>query len=114
MRAGDVRNVTLALFNGGEAANFMLRINTVLTSNDSAAVLADFLEYTLMTPSTFLEDNSSTEINIELVLTSNVTDGRSVTFTVVAESDTGGDNFVSFRVITTSNPPQEFTENVSL
>ena len=114
MRPGERRIVTLTLLNGGPgAANIMLTISAAVMGNDDIIDLENFLQYTIFTPTPVLEGWSSTEVRIEIVLTMEATGGQAVTFTVVAESDTGDDNFATFLLITTSSPIPEFTENVS-
>lgn len=99
--------MTLVLLNGGEAAEFVLTVNTVVMGSNTS----DFFQYTL-TPSTVFVANSSTvEIVILINVSSNITDGLAVTFTVVAESDLDND-FVTFSMVTTTKLPPEFTDNV--
>lgn len=107
MRPGESTNVTLVMRNGGEDAAFALMVNTAVTGSNST----DLFEYILTPTATFLEQNSSTEINIEIILSSDATDGLAVTFTIVAES-VNDNNFITLDVITTTRPPPEFIKNV--
>ena len=125
MRPGENATVTLILRNHGQTDQFNLAVNTVATIGNSTVVTSsstvvtsgnstDFFEYSLTPASTVLEQNSSTEIEVQIVVSDDVTDGLAVTFTVVAESSLLNDNnFVTFYMVTTRRPPPEFTENVS-
>ncbi len=112
MRPREHRNVTLVMLNRGEGAEFLLTVNTAVMGSETQ----DFLEY-VVTPATAfrLEQDSSTEIRIEITLSSDVADGLAVVFTVIAESVLNNriSDFVTFSVYTTTRPPPEFTENVS-
>ena len=99
--------MTLILLNGGDAAEFVLTVNTLVMGNNTA----DFFEYTLTPSTVFIENNSTVEIVIQINASINITDGLAVTFTVVAESALYND-FTTFSMVTTSTPPPEFTENV--
>lgn len=113
MRPGENATVTLVMLNRGENAQFALTVNaTAMGSNRT--VTTDSLEYYLTPSTVFLQQDSSTEIIVEISLSGNVTDGLEVAFTVIAASLIGNENnFINFYVLTTTRPPPEFTENVS-
>ena len=111
MRPGDYNNVSLTLKNGGPSATFRLTVNTVITGNGT-----DFFEYFLAPETVFVESNSSTDITMSVSVFTGATDGISVTFSVIAQSvfDDNVNNFISIYLVTTTVPPPEFTENVSM
>lgn len=106
LRPEESTDVTLVLTNGGGAAQFSLTVNT--GDGDNAT---DFFEYSLTPSSVFLENDTSAEITIQITLSSNITEGSTVTFTVIAESAFSND-FITFFLVATNRPPPQFTENV--
>lgn len=109
MRPGEKKTVTLVMLNRGQDAQFTLAVNTAVTGSDNT----DFFAYTVTPTTAFLEQDSSTERDIEITLPSDITDGAAITFTVVAESMLHNDsNFATFYVVTTTRPQPEFTDNV--
>ena len=112
MRPGESRSVTLALINQGEGAQFSLTVRTVAMGTNCTNNTT-FINYNLTPNATFLQQNSSTEINVEIILSNDTTDGQTVSFTVIAESviERNINDFINFDVIATTRPPPEFTEN---
>lgn len=111
MRPGENATVTLVMQNNGEDADLTLTvIAAVLGSNTTTST--DFLQYALTPTTAFLQQSSSTEINVKIALSGNVTNGLAIAFTVFSEPVVGNDNnFITFHVVTTTRPPPEFTEN---
>lgn len=105
MKPGEKETVTLVLLNGGPDAKFTLTVQTTVTGSD-------LFDYTITPYAALLKENSSIEIDIEINLSNNITDGTAITFTVVAESALGDSNSITFNVVVTTRPPPEFTENV--
>lgn len=108
MRPSESRNISIVIFNLGEAAQFALSVWTSITDND-------IFHYDLSATTVNLQQDSSMEIYIKIYFSSNIADGLEITFTVLAESMRNNDvsDFVTISVLTTTRPPPEFTENVS-
>lgn len=109
MRPSESRNISIAIHNSGEAAEFALLVRT--SKADS-----DVFRYDLNPTTVNLQQDSLTEICIKISLSSNVAEGLEITFTVLVESrsNTNVNDFVTFSVLTTTRPPPEFTENVRI
>lgn len=101
--------MTLVLLNDGEDAQFTLSVNTAAMGANAS----DSFQYILTPRTIFLESNVSAMINVEITVSSNVTNELAITFTVVAESAVHND-FATFSIITSTRPPPEFTENVRM
>ena len=75
----------------------------------------DFVEYTLEPSyvSYFVPYNSSIDLNIDVFVSINATDGLAASFVVRVESNINSDvnDFISFDLVVTTSPPPEFTEN---
>ena len=114
MRPGESRSVTLVLINQREGAQFSLTVHAVAMGTNRTNT--GFIGYNLTPNGTFLQQNSSTEINVEIILSNDTTDGQTVTFTVIAESviERNINDFINFNVIATTRPPPEFNENLSV
>ena len=61
----------------------------------------------------FVPYNSSTDLNIDVFVSMNATDGLAASFMVRVESNSNSDvnDFISFDLVVTTSPPPEFTEN---
>lgn len=109
IRPGGGGYVTLILLNGGQPTNFSLTANVVVTGTN----VTDFFEYTLIPAIVFVESDSSTEVKVQINVSNNATDGLSVTFSVIAQSENNEvNNFITFDMVTTTAPPPKFKENV--
>ena len=111
MRPGENQTVTLTLING---ALFDSRFQVIV---DISAVgnSTDLIEYTLEPShfSYFVPYNSSIDLNIDVFVSINATDGLAASFIVRAESNSNSDvnDFISFDLVVTTSPHPEFTEN---
>lgn len=94
------------MYNNGSETNLSLSIDQSASHNDSIGV---YLEHTYI----IVEENSSAKFSVLLVASEHAMDGLTSTFTVVAESFLdGSNNFITFEVTITTQPPPKFTENV--
>ena len=111
MRPGENETVTLTLINGASSdSTFQVMIDVSTVGNTT-----DFVEYTLDPSyfSYFVPYNSSIDLDINVFVSINATDGLAAAFTVRAESISNSDvnDFISFDLVVTTSPPPEYTEN---
>ena len=111
MRPGENQTVTLTLINGALSDSTFRVIVDISTMGNSA----DFIEYTLEASDNSypVPYNSSIDLNIDVFVSMNATDGLAASFTVRVESSSNSDvnDFISFDLVVTTSPPPEFTEN---
>ena len=111
MRPGENQTVTLTLINGALSDSTFQVIVNISTMGNST----DFVEYTLEPSyvSYFVPYNSSTDLNIDVFVSMNATDGLAASFMVRVEPNSNSDvnDFISFDLVVTTSPPPEFTEN---
>ena len=111
MRPGENQSVTLTLING---ALFDSRFQ-VIVDMSTVGNSTDLIEYTLEPSyfSYFVPYNSSIDLNIDVFVSINATDGLAASFIVRAESNSNSDvnDFISFDLVVTTSPHPEFTEN---
>ena len=98
LRPGTEANVTIVLLNVGTSQRFRISVN-LDTSFDvgSAAV-----QYTINDNRPFVSQDSQTDIVINVMLSRDAPVGLSVTFTVVAQSESNFDvnDFITFDTVT--------------
>ena len=111
MRPEENQTVTLTLINGALSDSTFRVIVDIFTMGNST----DFVECTLepSDDSYPVPYNSSIDLNIDVYVSMNATDGLAVSFTVRVESSSNSDvnDFISFDLVVTTSPPPEFTEN---
>ena len=98
LRPGTEASVTIVLFNVGISQQFRIAVNLDASFDvDSAAV-----QYTINDDRPFVSQDSQTDITINVMLSRDAPVGLSVTFTVVAQSDSNFDvnDFITFDVVT--------------
>ena len=124
MRPDESRTIALILLNGGQSSNFTIADSMMTTTNDDTADTADttevFLEASpVITGPIFLEEGSSTEIEIIIRAFGNVTGGKTLMLTVLVESSIDRDisDFITLPVMiserTTAPPTPESTEFIT-
>ena len=94
-RPGENATVSITLMNIGETDVFRINIDT-----DASADEDEYFEYAF-TPSTVsVQQNTTAEITVQIVLYHNAPAGLSITFTLVAQSatDIGVSDYITFDV----------------
>ena len=108
MRPGDNQTVNLTLINGDQNSLYFRLTVTIEEMGNST----NYIEYE--TPAIVSTGfNSSTNIDLQLAVSENASDGYAAVITILAESTNNRDtsDFVNLNVIITTAPPPEFTEN---
>jgi len=108
MRSGDNQTINLTLINGDQNSLYYHLTVTIEEMGNST----NFIEYE--TPAiVFAHFNSSANIDLQLTVSENASDGYAAVITILAESANNRDvsDFVNLNVMITTAPPPEFTEN---
>ena len=109
LRPEESANLTLVLTNTAPSEDrYSFIVNTAVTGSSDA----DFFQYTLSPETVVLGQSMSIETSIEITLSSEITEGATVTFTVIAETNSNNDDFIQFFLVATNRPPPLFTDNV--
>ena len=108
MRPGDNHTIKLILINGDQNSRYFHLMVTIEEMGNST----NFTAYEIP-PMVTTDFNSSTNIDLQLVVCENALDGYAATITILAEStnDRDANDYVNLNMIVTTAPPPEFTEN---
>ena len=109
LRPGNNLTISIALFNGGNEADFSLSIDQLTSGTNSTDLIVPSELGSVMVGA-----NETEEILVRVSVPEDASDGQTSTFTVLADSSLDDSNdFVVFKIAITTRPPPEFTGNVS-
>ena len=110
LRPGNNLTISIALFNGGNEADFSLSIDQLTSGTNST----DLIVLSELGSVNTVGANETEVILVRVSVPEDASDGQTSTFTVLADSSLDDSNdFVVFKIAITTRPPPEFTGNVS-